>query len=142
MTYLPTKGSRDLFPLMSSLFDDFLTNAFTDEQTEANKMMPMDVSERENQFIIRANMPGIKKDNIKVSVHENDLIVEGKQEDEKTDKDETVYRYERFKGNYRRVVSLPEICDTDKVEAKLEDGVLTLTVPKKEPTPTKEIKVG
>lgn len=143
MTFLTTKTTRDLFPLMSSLFDDFLSNAFTEEQTEANKMMPMDVSEREKDFIISANMPGIKKENIKISVsNNNELTIEGKQEDERTEKNETVYRYERYKGNYRRSVSLPDSCDIEKVEAKLEDGVLTLLIPKKEPSPAKEIKIG
>ncbi len=143
MNFLTTRTTRDLFPLMSSLFDDFLSNAFTEEQTEANKMMPMDVSEREKEFIIRANMPGIKKENIKISVSNNsELTIEGKQESEKTEKNETVFRYERYKGNYRRSVSLPDVCDIEKVEAKLEDGVLTLFIPKKEPSPAKEIKIG
>ncbi len=136
------RNTRDLFPIMSSLFDDFISNAFIDEQTEANKMMPMDVSEKDNMYIIRANMPGIKKENIKISVHDNELIIDGKQEEVKTDKNETVYRYERYKGNYKRVVSLPEICDIDNVKAKLEDGVLTLEIPKKEPIPAKEITIG
>lgn len=143
MTFLTTRSSRDLFPLVSSLFDDFLSNAFTEEQTEANKMMPMDVSEREKEFVIRANMPGIRKENIKISVHNNnELTIEGKQEAEKTEKNETVFRYERYKGNYHRAVKLPEVCDLEKVEAKLEDGVLTLTIPKREPAPAKEIKIG
>ncbi len=143
MTYLTTRNTRDLFPLMSSLFDDFLSNAFTEEQTESNKMMPMDVSEREKEFVIRANMPGIKKDDIKISIHNNnELTIEGKQESEKSDKNETVFRYERYKGNYRRSVSLPEVCDIENVQAKLEDGVLTLIIPKKEPSPAKEIKVS
>ncbi len=142
MTFLTTKSSKELFPLMSSLFDDFLSNAFTEEQTEANKMMPMDVSEREKDFIIRANMPGIKKEDVKISVHNNnELTIEGKQVAEKTEKNETVFRYERYKGNYRRTVNLPDICDNEKVEAKLEDGVLTLIIPKKEQVPTKEIKI-
>jgi len=143
MDFLTTRTTRDLFPLMSSLFDDFLSNAFTEEQTEANKMMPMDVSERVKEFVIRANMPGIKKENIKISVsNNNELTIEGKQESEKSEKNETVFRYERYKGNYRRSISLPEVCDIEKVEAKLEDGVLTLLIPKKEPSPVKEIKIG
>jgi HSP20 family protein len=142
MTFMTTRPTRDLFPLVSSLFDDFLNNAFTEEQTEDNKMMPMDVSERDKDYLIKANMPGIKKENIKVSVHDNELVVEGKQEEEKTEKDETVYRYERYKGNYRRVISVPDSCDIEKINAKLENGVLTLTIPKKEPVPAKEISIG
>ena len=136
------RNTRNLFPIMSSLFDDFISNAFIDEQTEANKMMPMDVAEKNNVYIIRANMPGIKKENIKISVHDNELIIDGKQEEEKTDKNETVYRYERYKGNYKRVISLPETCDIDNVKATHENGVLTLEIPKKEPIPAKEITIG
>jgi len=129
--------------MMYSLFDDFLSNAFNDEQSEANKMMPMDVSEREKEYVIRANMPGISKDNIKISVsNNNELTIEGRQEEEKSEKNETVYRYERYKGNYRRTISMPDVCDIDNIEAKLEDGVLTLKVPKREPSPAREIKIG
>jgi len=143
MTFLTTRTNRDLFPMMSSLFDDFLSNAFNDEQSEANKMMPMDVSEREKEYVIRANMPGISKDNIKISVsNNNELTIEGRQEEEKSEKNETVYRYERYKGNYRRTISMPDVCDIDNIEAKLEDGVLTLKVPKREPSPAREIKIG
>jgi len=143
MTFLTTRTNRDLFPMMYSLFDDFLSNAFNDEQSEANKMMPMDVSEREKEYVIRANMPGISKDNIKISVsNNNELTIEGRQEEEKSEKNETVYRYERYKGNYRRTISMPDVCDIDNIEAKLEDGVLTLKVPKREPSPAREIKIG
>lgn len=142
MTFLTTRRNRNLFPMMTSMFDDFLSNAFTDEQSETNRMMPMDIYEREKEFVLMANLPGIKKDNVKVSVHDNELVIEGKQEAENTENDDTLYRYERFKGDYRRAVHLPEVCDLDKVQAKLEDGVLTLTIPKKQPVPAKEIKIG
>lgn len=142
MTFLTTKRNRDLFPVMTSLFDDFFSNAFSEEQSEDNKMMPMDICEREKEFVVRANLPGIKKEDIKVSVHDNELIIEGKQNTEKKEENQNVYRYERYKGNYRRVVSLPDVCDTENVKANLNDGVLTLVIPKKEPLPAKEIKVG
>jgi HSP20 family protein len=88
-------------------------------------------------------MPGISKDNIKISVsNNNELTIEGRQEEEKSEKNETVYRYERYKGNYRRTISMPDVCDIDNIEAKLEDGVLTLKVPKREPSPAREIKIG
>ncbi|MCB5231293.1 MAG: Hsp20/alpha crystallin family protein [Candidatus Cloacimonas sp.] len=142
MTYITTRTPKTLFPLMSSLFDDFLNSAFSEEQTDANKTMPMDLSERDKDYVIRANVPGIKKENIKVSIHNNELLIEGKQDETKTEKNETVYRYERYKGNYRRLINLPDTTDVEKIEAKLEDGVLTLIIPKKEPTPSKEITIG
>ena len=142
MTYIMNRTPRTLFPLMSTLFDDFLNSAFSEEQTDANKMMPMDVSEREKDYVVRANVPGIKKENIKVSIHNNELLIEGIQEEVKTEENETVYRYERYKGNYRRVINLPETTNHEKIEAKLEDGVLTLIIPKKDPVPSKEIKIS
>lgn len=141
MTFMPIKKRTELSPVLS-LFDDFLNNAFNWDEDSNNKMMSLDVFENDSEYIVKADMPGVKKGNVKISIHDNDLVIEGVQEAEKKEKNETIYRYERFKGNYRRVLSLPETADYEKAKATLEDGVLTLNIPKKAPAPAKQITIN
>ena len=124
-----------------SLIDDFLDNAFFESDLSETKMMSIDVIEREQEFLLSANLPGIKKQDIKVYVEEDSLVIEAKRQEEKEDKNETMYRCERYQGDYRRVFSVPENWDYENIKAKYEDGVLKLTVPKKEIKPEKEIMI-
>lgn len=144
--WITPRTTNELFPFMtsmSSLFDEFFSNAFPEEQTDENQMMPMDVSEDDKNVIIRANMPGVNKENIRISVsNNNEIIIEGRQDEERREREENVLRYERYKGNFRRSFILPETCDLDKVDAKLQDGVLRIKIPKTEPVPAKEIKIN
>jgi len=126
---------------MRSLIDDFLNNAFFEPELTETKMMAMDVIERDNEFVLTANLPGIKKNDIRVFVEGDSLVIEAKRAEEKEEKSETMYRCERYQGDYRRVFSVPENWDYEKINAKYEDGVLKLTVPKKQTIPEKEISI-
>ena len=127
---------------MLTLFDDFFNRVFEEEGSEDNfRAMAMDITEHEKDYTILANLPGYKKDNVKISVHDNQLLLEAVC-DEKHEEDKgTVYRCERYSGSYRRNLMLPENIDPEKISAKMEDGVLTLVIPKKEPSPKKEIVI-
>jgi len=122
-----------------SLIDDFLDNAFFESDYSDTKLMVMDVIEREKEFILTANLPGIKKEDIKVYIDGDNLVIEAKRKEEKEEKSETMYRCERYRGDYRRVFSVPDNWDYEDIKAKYEDGVLNLTVPKKAQKPEKEI---
>ena len=78
---------------------------------------------------------------MKISVHDNQLMIEAKCEQSKEETKGTVYRCERYSGSYRRNLLLPENSDLAKISAKMEDGVLKLIIPKKEPSPQKEIVI-
>ncbi len=144
MKIVPYRKTHELRPMgtMLSIFDDFFNRAFEEEAAEDNfRSMPMDIVEHEKEYEILANLPGFKKENVKISVHDNQLLVEAKCEIEKEEQKGTVYRCERYSGNYRRNLLLPENSDLAKISAKMEDGVLQLLIPKKEPTPQKEIVI-
>jgi HSP20 family protein len=68
-------------------------------------------------------------------------MLEATREDSQEEQRGTIYRCERYRGSYRRNLSLPENVDVDKIEAKMADGVLKLSIPKKEPTPMKQINI-
>lgn len=127
---------------MLSLFDDFFNRSFDDESADDNfRSMALDIIEHDKQFEILANLPGFKKENVKISVHDNQLLLEAKCDETKEETKGTVYRCERYSGNFRRNLLLPENSDLGKISAKMEDGVLHLLIPKKEPSPQKEIVI-
>lgn len=131
------KGMRPI----RTLFDDFIKNAFYQPEND-ERMMAIDVIENEKEFLLSANLPGIKKKNIKVYVDGNDFVIEAKREEETKKENETMYRVERYQGNYRRAFTIPENWDCNKIKAKYEDGVLRLTIPKKEAEPEKQITIS
>jgi HSP20 family protein len=146
MKIIPYRKGQEMRPTgtMLSLFDDFLNRAFDieEESGEDNfRAMAMDIVEHDKEFEVKANLPGFKKDDVNISVHDNQLLIEAKCEKEKEETKGTMYRCERYSGNYRRNLLLPDNSDLSKIKARMEDGVLRLVIPKKEPTPQKEIVI-
>jgi len=143
MKIIPYNRGHEFKPMMSMLnmFDDFF-NRFLDEEIDNNfKAMAMDIMEKEKEFELMANLPGFKKEDVKISVHDNQLQIEAVCNGKKEDKKGTMYRCERYSGSYRRTLYLPDNADVSKIQAKMEDGVLKLSIPKKEETPKKEIVI-
>ncbi|HOY85137.1 MAG: Hsp20/alpha crystallin family protein [Candidatus Cloacimonetes bacterium] len=144
MKIVPYRKGQELRPMgtMLSIFDDFFNRAFEEENGDDNfRSMAMDIVEHDKEFEILANLPGFRKENVKISVHDNQLLIEAKCEQNKEETKGTVYRCERYSGSYRRNLLLPENSDLAKISAKMEDGVLQLLIPKKEPSPQKEIVI-
>ena len=102
----------------------------------------VDVLEDKDRLTVKAELPGFKREDIQVSLHENTLILSGerRQEEEKTEG--RFQRSERFYGKFQRSVPLPFAIDADKIEACYRDGVLTVTLPKTEKSRAKQIKVA
>jgi HSP20 family protein len=101
----------------------------------------VDVSETADNLVVRTEVPGISPDDIKVSLVGNNLIIKGEKKQEKEEKEENYYRMERSYGSFARTIPLPCEIVEDKVEAKYKNGVLTITLPKCEPSKAKEIKI-
>lgn len=144
MKIVPYRRTQELRPMntMMSIFDEFFNRAFDEESADENfRSMAMDIVEHDKEFEILANLPGFKKENVKISVHDNQLLIEAKCEENKEETKGTVYRCERYSGGYRRNLLLPENSDLSKIAARMEDGVLHLVIPKKEPSPQKEIVI-
>ncbi len=145
MKLVPYRRTSDLRPMsnMLSLFDEFFNRALDEESTDENfRAMAMDIVEHDKEYEIMANLPGFKKENVKISIHDNQLLVEATCDQKKEEKQGTMYRCERYSGSYRRNLLLPENADFNKISAKMEDGVLRLVIPKKEPSPQKEIVIS
>jgi len=144
MKIVPYTRNHEFKPMMSmmNMFDDFFNRFFEEEPDNSFKAMPMDIIEHEKEFELLSNLPGFSKENVKISVHDNQLLIEAKCEDKKEEKKGTLYRCERYSGSYRRSIYLPDNADISKIQAKMEDGVLRLSLPKKEVATPKEISIG
>jgi HSP20 family protein len=109
---------------------------------EREWMPAFEVREDKDAFHFKADLPGIKREDVDVSLTGNRLVIAGKREAEKEAKEDTFYAYERSYGSFKRIFTLPEGIDADHVTSELENGVLTLVVPKKAEALAKKIPVA
>ncbi len=101
-----------------------------------------DVFEEKDNFIVKVELPGMKKEDINVSLHDGSLIISGERQNETHSEGTEVYRAERYFGKFQRAVTLPATVAADKVKAQYKDGVLTVTLPKSEEAKPKQIAVN
>ena len=133
----PSFYGRDPFALARELF------AWDPYSRPASSFAPsFEVKETGEAFVLRADLPGIKEADLDVSFHNGVLSVSGTRSAEERKEGESFYVYERQYGAFSRSFSLPDSADGDKVEAKLEDGVLTLTVGKRIEAKPRRISIG
>ncbi len=104
-------------------------------------MLPLDVSENEDGFIVKASIPGVNPEDIDISLTDNVLTIKAEIREEKEIEDAKYHLKERRFGTFSRAITLPTTVDADKVEAVYENGVLTLTIPKAEAVKPHKIAV-
>ena len=105
-------------------------------------MLPLDISENENEFIVKASLSGIRPEDVDITVHGDTLTIRGEMKDEKEKKGEQYHLRERRYGVFQRTVRLSAPVRSDQARADFENGVLTLTLPKVEEAKPKQIKIG
>jgi len=102
---------------------------------------PVDIYETEEAIILKAELPGVDPKDVEVRVEDNTLYLKGERKFEKEVKEQNYHRVERSYGSFARSFSLPNSISTDKVKAEFKDGLLTLTMPKREEAKPKTIKI-
>jgi HSP20 family protein len=102
---------------------------------------PVDIYETENDIILKAELPGVDPKDVEVRVEDNNLYLKGERKFEKEVKEQNYHRVERSYGSFARSFSLPNSINADKVKAEYKDGLLTLTMPKREEAKPKTIKI-
>ena len=128
MANLTTRGTWDPFAGLLAEYG-FPVPRYDERRVEA--FMPrFEVKETKEALVLKADLPGVKTDDLDVSVQANVLSISGKREQEATTNDEHVHMVERSFGSFTRSFTLPEAVDTKNLEAELKDGVLTVTLPK------------
>lgn len=96
----------------------------------------VDISENDGQYLIKADIPGVAKEDIKVSVDNDVLTIQGERRQEKEEENKHFHRVERFYGSFIRSFTLPDDANAAALKAASQEGQLTVTIPKKEPTPS------
>jgi HSP20 family protein len=104
--------------------------------------LPLDVHETENEFVVKASLPGVKPEDVQITVHGDTVTIRGETKAEEEKKGQTWHLRERRSGSFQRSVSLPTPIDSDKASARFDHGVLTLTPPKTEKARPKQIKIN
>lgn len=105
-------------------------------------LLPLDVSENENEYVVKASLPGVKPEDVQITVHGDTLTIQGETRGEEEQKGQRWHLRERRFGQFQRSLSLATPVDSDKAQASFEHGVLTLTLPKSEQAKPRQIKIG
>lgn len=132
----------DLRNEIDRLFDSPLSELTRTSQLLSDWTPALDVYEEKDNFVVKAELPGMKKEDVEVSLHDGCLSISGERQGEKKHESSEVYRAERFFGRFQRTVTLPTAVAADKVRAAYKDGVLTITLPKTEEAKSKKIDVS
>jgi len=102
----------------------------------------VDVYEDKDNLLVRAELPGMKKEDIEISLHEGFLTLSGERKAEEKQEGSETYRSERWLGRFHRTLSLPCAVVPDKIKATYTDGILTVTLPKAEEAKPKQIAIS
>lgn len=151
MTLVKFNPMRDLvdfereFNKMFNTFENrFGISRSKDEENEYENAvwMPLtDIFEDKDKYTLKLDLPGIKKDDVKISFVDGRLSISGERTQESEQKDSKCHRIERSFGRYYRSFNLPEHVQSDKINAEFKDGQLTISVPKAEEAKPKEIEI-
>lgn len=134
--WTPVTNLRDH---LNRLFDENVTNRPV--ESFGDWAPALDAFEDKDKYVVSVELPGIKKEDIHVTVHDGVLTISGERKSEKDVKEGTVHRTERYYGKFSRSVSLPSVVQADKVAAAYKDGVLSVEIPKAEEAKPKQIEV-
>ncbi len=139
---------RDLATLqdrIDRIFEDTFgrVRAFGEESLDSRTWAPaVDILEKEQELLLRADLPGVDPKDVDISVQNNTLTLRGERKFESDLKEDNFHRVERVYGSFVRSFSLPQSVDTDKVEADYRNGVLEVRLPKRAEAKPKQIKVA
>ncbi|OFV99401.1 MAG: molecular chaperone [Acidobacteria bacterium RIFCSPLOWO2_12_FULL_54_10] len=128
---------------MDRLFQDYPGRSWPEEEALAKDIWnpPVDVFETKDSLVLKADLPQVNKEDVDISVDGNLLTIRGERKREKEINEKDYYRMERSYGTFSRSFTLPGTVNAEKIEASFEGGVLSVTLPKKEESKPKQIKV-
>ena len=138
----PFRELEDMSERLNRVFSrPTLRNTGKENLTVADWMPTVDISETESEYLIKAELPEVRKEDVKVTVENGVLTLQGERRQEKEEKGRRFHRVERSYGSFVRSFTLPESVDEGGVKAEYKDGVLALHLPKSEKVKPKAIDV-
>ncbi len=139
--YNPFRDLRAMQEQMNRLLDMAWNREVGEELREGIWQPPVDIYEDESTVVIKAEVPGVDQKEIDIRIEDNTLTIRGERKHSQEVKKENYHRVERFYGTFQRSFSLPHTINQEKVKATCEQGVLTITLPKREEKKPKQINV-
>lgn len=128
--------------LFQNMFQDFFTPVVSGEEVHARRWLPaVDIRETDEALIFTAELPGLKKEDVQITLENNVLTLSGERKFEKEVKEENFHRLERSYGQFSRSFTLPANVRAEKAEAKFADGLLTVSVPKAEESKPRKVEI-
>jgi len=138
----PFRGLTSLQDQVNRLFEDTVHQGRTSQADLATWAPAADIYETENELVAKFDLPGVQESDIDVRVENNTLAIRGERKFEKEVNEDSYLRVERAFGTFTRSFSLPNIVKVDNIRAGLQDGVLTIRMPKREEAKPKQIKIS
>ena len=120
----------EISSLLNRHFDSYFPEAAYWEEMDKYSM-PVEMSDKGRDYEVKAELPGVKKEDLDIDIDKNYIVINAKKEEEKTEDDKAYKKSEFRYGEFSRTVYFPEEIDVDKTDAKLEHGVLKIHAPKK-----------
>ena len=128
---------------MNRMFDDAGRGWRGDEPSSTTTWSPsVDIYETESEIVVHAELPGVDRKDIVLNLEKNVLTLKGERRFEKETKQENYHRIERAYGGFSRSFSIPAIVDEEKIRADYKDGILKISLPKKEQVKPKQIQIA
>ena len=138
--FSPTTEVRSLQREIDRMFDSFLPKSNGDSE-QAVWTPRVDLAESENAYLVHLDVPGMKKEDLEVNFQDGSVTVSGTRNEQEIDEDANFVRVERRFGRFYRSFDLPKTVDSSKIEAKYEDGVLAIRIPKAEESKPKTVTI-
>ena len=126
---------------MNKMFDSFSRGVDEPTLPNGNWMPAVDVAEEDNKYVVKIELPGVNKDDVKITLESSILTIRGEKKAEKETKEKNYHRMERSYGSFLRSFTLPTTVKNDKIDAEYRDGILSITLPKAEEAKPKHIEV-
>ncbi len=128
---------------INRMFDSFFRGGLPDDEAfVASDWIPaVDISEHDTEYLVKLELPGVSKDDVKITMQNNILTVRGEKRKEKESKGSNYHRVERSYGAFQRNFTLPSTVRADRIDASYSDGILTIVLPKAEEARAKQIEV-
>jgi len=142
--WTPMRDLLDITEEFNRMLDRFFSPGLLEEAelpTPTTWYPMVDIVEKKDEYIVNAELPGMKKSDIHITFKDGVLTIEGERKQEKEEKDVDFHRVERRYGKFYRTFQLPAVIKEDKIEATYKDGILTIHLPKAEEARAKEIEV-
>ena len=127
---------------MSRFFQDLTSRGQEGEASTVTVWAPrVDIEEDKDAYLVKAELPGMKLEDIKITINENQLVIRGEKRREVESSEKTYHRVERVYGSFERAFTLTKAVASEKIEAIYREGVLTVRVPKAEEAKAREIQI-